>query len=90
MLPVELRKAVSEVLKAKQEGQAVLERARSERHTLKRCLSNADPSLHSRRSGNPPHCATSVTRRVSSKASRRSRHAASCERSKRPTQARRS
>ena len=36
MLPGELRKAFSEVLKAKQEGQAALERARGERQARKR------------------------------------------------------
>jgi len=40
MLPGELRKAYSEVLKAKQEGQAALERARGESAAL-RNLANA-------------------------------------------------
>ena len=39
---------------------------------------------------NPPRCATSPTRRASSRASRHSRRSASCKRSKRPTQVRRS
>ena len=38
MLPGELRKAFSEMLKAKQEGQAALERARGERQARKRLL----------------------------------------------------
>ena len=88
MLPGELRKAFSEVLKAKQEGQAALERARGERHAREAPTSNAERKLHSRRSGNPPRCATSRTRRASSKASRRSRRSASCKRSKRPMRAR--
>jgi regulator of protease activity HflC (stomatin/prohibitin superfamily) len=66
MLPGELRKAFSEVLKAKQEGQAALEA----------------PAV------NLPHSAISRTRRASSKASRLSRHSASCKRSKRPMRAR--
>ncbi len=90
MLPGELRKAFSEVLKAKQEGQAALERARGERQALKRLLPNAERSLHSGRSRNPLRCATSRTRRGSSRASRRSRRSASCKRSKHPMRARRS
>jgi len=90
MLPGELRKAFSEVLKARQDGLAALERARGECVAEASSIVVAERSLHSGRSRNPPHCATSRTPRASSKASRRSRRSASCKRSKHPKQARRS
>ena len=63
MLPGELRKAFSEVLKAKQEGQAALERARGERHARKRFLQTRSANCIAagaaiRRTAQPSQCGT--------------------------------
>ena len=54
MLPGELRKAFSEVLKAKQEGQAALERARGESAALAQSRQRRAPHRRSAGARHPP------------------------------------